>query len=124
MKRASLLAQTALLLAMLKGPALAAGKVNLETLLPQMTNLALLAEYPDPPYITRQFSSYDRASEGPGKESWFANGDRGFMLYDGVLKADTPYFKTGPAQGRAPDGHLKAGTRVGIARTHRRTGHY
>ena len=56
----------------------------------------MLAEYPDPPYVTKQFSSYDRASEAPGKESWFANADRGFMLYDGVVKEKTPYFKNGP----------------------------
>ena len=66
-----------------------------------MTNLSLLAEYPDPPFVTKQFSSYDRASDAPGSESWFANGDRGFMLYDGVLKEETPYFKTGAATGAA-----------------------
>ena len=75
----------------------AADKVTLDDLLPQMTDLSLLAEYPDPPYVTKQFSSYDRASETPGSESWFANGDRGFMLYDGVLKEETPYFKTAPS---------------------------
>ena len=99
----------------------AAGKVDLENLLPQMTDLSLLAEYPDPPYVARQFSSYDRASEAPGSESWFANGDRGFMLYDGVLKEETPYFKHGPKQGK-PDGHFAAGTRVGISPTHRPVG--
>ena len=89
-----------------------------------MTDLSLLAEYPDPPYVIKQMSSYDRASEPPGSESWFANGDRGFMLYDGVLTADTAYFKSGPAQGRAADGHFAAGTRVGISPTHRRIGGY
>ncbi len=29
----------------------AAGKVTLESLLRQMTDLSLLAEYPDPPYV-------------------------------------------------------------------------
>src|ERR1700691_2965586 len=87
-------------------PLPAAEKVDLEHLLPQMTDLSLLAEYPDPPYVAKQFSSYDRASEAPGSESWFANADRGFMLYDGVLQADTPYFKTGPQQGRVADGHF------------------
>jgi hypothetical protein len=98
----------------------AADKVTLENLLPQMTNLALLCEYPDPPYVTKQFSSYDRASEAPGSDSWFANADRGFMLYDGVLKEETPYFKTAPLPGKAPDGHFPAGSRVGIAPTHKR----
>jgi hypothetical protein len=102
----------------------AADKVNLETLLPQMANLSLLSEYPGPPFVTKQFSSYDRASEAPGSESWFANADRGFMLYDGVLKQETPYFKTGPQQGRAADGHFAVGTRVGISPTHGPIGAY
>ena len=72
----------------------AAEKVTLDDLLKQMTDLSKLAEYPDPPYVTKQFSSYDRASETPGNENWFANADRGFMLYDGVVKDKTPYFKT------------------------------
>ncbi|HET6327795.1 MAG TPA: DUF2961 domain-containing protein, partial [Planctomycetaceae bacterium] len=105
-------------------PALAANKVTLENLLPQMTNLSILSEYPDPPFVTKQFSSYDRASVAPGSESWFANGDRGFMLYDGVLKEETPYYKTGPQQGRPADGHFAAGTRVGISPTHRPIGGY
>src|SRR5580692_5082244 len=103
-------------------PARGADKVRLENLLPQMTDLSLLSEYPDPPFVTKQFSSYDRGSEGPGKESWFANGDRGFMLYDGVLATETPYFKSGPQQGRAADGHFAAGTHVGISPTHKRVG--
>ena len=82
-------------------PSYAAGKVTLENLLRQMTDLSLLAEFPDPPYVTRQFSSYDRASEAPGKESWFANDDHGFMLYDGVVKEKTLYFKSHDPQGRA-----------------------
>jgi hypothetical protein len=102
----------------------AADKVSLENLLPQMTDLKLLSEYPDPPYVTKQFSSYDRASVAPGSESWFANADRGFMLYDGTLKEETPYFKTGPQEGHPADGHFAAGTRVGIAPTHRRSGGY
>jgi hypothetical protein len=104
--------------------AAAADRVDLSNLLPQMTDLSLLSEYPDPPFVTKQFSSYDRGSEAPGKESWFANGDRGFMLYDGVLAAETPYFKSSPAQGRAADGHFAAGTHVGIAPTHKRIGGY
>src|SRR5262245_43507320 len=96
-------------------PARAADKVTLESLLRQMTDLSLLAEFPDPPYVARQFSSYDRGSEAPGKESWFANDDRGFMLYDGVVKDKTPYYTTNPTQMRPPDGHFAAGTRVGIS---------
>ena len=80
----------------------AAEKVTLDSLLKQMTDLSLLAEYPDPPYVTKQFSSYDRASEAPGKESWFANADRGFMFYDGVVKEKTPYFQTIPVRETGP----------------------
>src|SRR5262245_54420259 len=71
------------------GSTFAAAKVTLESLIRQMTDLSLLAEFPDPPYVTRQFSSYDRRSEEPGNESWFANDDHGFMLYDGVVKEKT-----------------------------------
>jgi hypothetical protein len=113
-----------LLLLLVAQPTYAAGKVTLESLLRQMTDLALLAEHPDPPYVSRQFSSYDRASEVPGKESWFANADRGFMFYDGVVKEKTPYFKTGPMQMQPADGHFAAGTRVGIAPTHKPVGNY
>ena len=102
----------------------AADKVTLDGLLKQMTDLSLLAEYPDPPYVTKQFSSYDRASEAPGKESWFANADRGFMFYDGTLKEKTPYFKAGPMQGSAPDGSFAGGTKVGFAPTHKPVGNY
>ncbi len=110
------------LVALSPSPAYAAGKVALESLLRQMTDLSLLAEFPDPPYVIKQFSSYDRASEAPGKESWFANADRGFMLYDGVVKEKTPYFKAGPMQMQGPDGHFAAGTKVGLAPTHKPIG--
>ncbi len=124
MQRTLSSALAALLVGLWVCPLPAAEKVSLENLLPQMTDLSLLAEYPDPPYVAKQFSSYDRASEAPGSESWFANADRGFMLYDGVLKVETPYFKSGPMQGRAADGHFAAGTRVGLSPTHKRIGGY
>jgi hypothetical protein len=120
------LAPTALLVLLAVSPATvrAADRVTLEGLLRQMTDLSLLAEFPDPPYVSKQFSSYDRASAAPGGESWFANYDRGFTLYDGVVKEKTPYFKNGPMQMRTPDGHFEAGTRVGIAPTHKPIGDY
>src|SRR5215831_2438907 len=85
-----------LLLPCLTPAAPAADKVTLDSLLRQMTDLSLLADFPDPPYVAKQFSSYDRASEAPGRESWFANADRGFMLYDGTIKEKTPYYTGGP----------------------------
>jgi Protein of unknown function (DUF2961) len=118
-------AALALLLLALPAPsAQAAGKVTLDGLLKQMTELSQLAEYPDPPYVAKQFSSYDRRSEAPGVEEWFANDDHGFMLYDGVVKEKTPYFKTGPMQMKGPDGEFAAGTKVGIARNRKPVGGY
>ena len=37
--------------------------VTTESLLREMTDLAGMAEFPDPPYTCKQFSSYDRASK-------------------------------------------------------------
>ncbi len=53
--------------------------VTTESLLRQMSSLSGLAEFPDPPFVCRQFSSYDRASKSPA-EDWFANHDRGHFL--------------------------------------------
>jgi len=44
-----------------------------------MTDLARLAEFPNPAFTCRQFSSYDRKSKSP-TEDWFANHDRGQYL--------------------------------------------
>ena len=115
----------------------AADKVTLDDLLKQMTDLSKLAEYPDPPYVTKQFSSYDRASQTPGNESWFANADRGFMLYDGVVKEKTPYFKTAPMRERSrrrflrrrhegrpgPDAQAGRQLRLGLRHRPRRPAH-
>jgi hypothetical protein len=124
MQRTFSFALAVLLLGLADCRLLAADKVDLENLLPQMTDLSRLAEFPDPPYVIKQFSSYDRASEVPGRASWFANGDRGFMLYDGVLKEETPYFRSIPKAGASAEGRFTAGTRVGIAPTHKRSGGY
>jgi len=83
----------------------AAAKVTLESLLKQMTDLSGLAEFPDPPYVTKQFSSYDRASVTPDDPTgWFANADYAFMLYDGEVIEKTPLFQgradAGPRSGR------------------------
>jgi hypothetical protein len=104
----------------------AANKVTLESLLKQMTDLSLLAEYPDPPYVAKQFSSYDRRSETPSKQGpdeWYANDDHGFMLYDGVLKEATA-FHTGKPDKDKPSGFFKAGTKVGVAPNRKPEGDY
>src|SRR5262245_41605488 len=108
-------------------PARAAAKVTLLNLLKQMTDLSLLAEYPDPPFVAKQFSSYDRRSESPkdqGANAWYANDDHGFCLYDGVVEKETPYFKGEPKAGKEPDGKFAAGTKVGIAPNRKPIGDY
>ncbi|MCH8823833.1 MAG: DUF2961 domain-containing protein [Planctomycetes bacterium] len=53
-------------------------QVTFESLLTDMVDHTLLAEYPDPPYTCKLFSSYDRASTTQWDEdTWFANQDRG-----------------------------------------------
>jgi len=55
--------------------------ITTRSLLAEMVDLATLAEYPDPPFTCRQFSSYDRASTSPDDAAtWFANGDAGKFL--------------------------------------------
>jgi hypothetical protein len=47
-------------------------------LLDEMIDLESMAEFPDPPYTCKQFSSYDRASTSPADtKTWFANDDAG-----------------------------------------------
>ncbi len=57
----------------------AAAEIGLASLLAEMVDLKGLAEFPEPPYTCKQFSSYDRASKSP-QEDWFANGDFGKYL--------------------------------------------
>lgn len=66
--------------------AAAAQTVTTESLLKGMTDLPALAEWPDPPFICKQFSSYDRASKtADDAKAWFANGDAGqFIRIDTV----------------------------------------
>ncbi len=66
--------------------------VTTETLLKEMTDLRGLAEFPDPPFTCRQFSSYDRASVSPeDHEKWFANGDCGQYLREEKVGERTEY---------------------------------
>ena len=52
-----------------------ATSIHTGKLLREMTDLARLADLPQPFYKTIQFSSYDRASALPGGPGWFANND-------------------------------------------------
>lgn len=54
--------------------------VSTETLLQEMVNRETLAKFPDPPFVLKQFSSYDRARTHPGVISWFSNWDRSMFI--------------------------------------------
>ena len=62
------------------GAAWAGQTVTTLSLLRDMTDRETLARFPDPAYTSRQFGSYDRASEAPDKPGWFANDDRSQFL--------------------------------------------
>lgn len=52
------------------------GEISVRTLLREMVDLSTLARWPDPPYVARAASSYDRRSHTPADaEGWFANDD-------------------------------------------------
>ena len=53
--------------------------ITTSSLLDEMVDLVAMAEFPEPPYSCKQFSSYDRASKSPD-QNWFANDDRGQFL--------------------------------------------
>ena len=75
-------------------PAWGEQAVGLGTLLDEMTNLDRLASVDDPPYVTRQFSSYDRKSTDPKiqtTDNWFANRDRGQHLRTEEVNGRTEY---------------------------------
>jgi hypothetical protein len=68
------------LLAFSPAPAVRA-EVSADTLLDEMADLGRLASLPDPAYVTKQFSSYDRASTTHSdQQGWFANADCGQYL--------------------------------------------
>jgi hypothetical protein len=54
--------------------------VTFESLLHEIVDRDVLPRYPDPFYITRQFSSYDRRSVAPDEPGWFANWDLSYFL--------------------------------------------
>ena len=68
------------------------GPVTFARLLSEMVDLGGLCEFPDPPFVTRQFSSYARASKTPDNpNAWFANGDRGKYLRTEKTNGRTEY---------------------------------
>lgn len=55
-------------------------EITVASLLEEMCERETLARFPDPSYVTKQFSSYDRASLRKDSSSWFANWDRSQFL--------------------------------------------
>ncbi|HEX6275551.1 MAG TPA: DUF2961 domain-containing protein [Polyangiaceae bacterium] len=52
------------------------GEISVRSLLREMVDIGALARLPDPPYVARAASSYDRRSISPDDaEGWFANDD-------------------------------------------------
>ncbi|MDR1556176.1 MAG: DUF2961 domain-containing protein, partial [Tannerellaceae bacterium] len=65
--------------------------ITLGSLLEEMTDREKLSRYPEPYYICRQFSSYDRATVAPGDKSWFANWDRSMFIRTETEKGRKEY---------------------------------
>ena len=75
-------------------PACGDAAIDMSTLLDEMTDLDRLASADDPPYVARQFSSYDRKSTDPTiqtTDNWFANRDRGQHLRTEEVNGRTEY---------------------------------
>lgn len=54
--------------------------ITFSSLLEEMVNRDALARFPEPAYICKQFSSYDRHSDTPDSPTWWANMDRSYFL--------------------------------------------
>ncbi len=54
--------------------------VTMRSLLEEMADREEAARFPEPAYVSRQFSSYDRRSVAPDQPEWYANDDRSHFL--------------------------------------------
>ena len=97
--------------------------VTFKSLLEQMVDRDRLARLPDPPYLCKQFSSYDRRAKTPDDpRSWFANTDRGNVLGTETNAGRKEWVlmdHTGPgciARIWAPDRRLQRGREDATAR--------
>lgn len=54
---------------------MAADTIDLERLLGEMADRSRIAEFPQPEFVCKQASSYNRKSETPANPDWFAGGD-------------------------------------------------
>jgi hypothetical protein len=68
--------QMALICAALSATPVSRADVTLESLLHEMTDYAAVARWPQPEFICKQASSYDRGTVAPEKPGWFANSDQ------------------------------------------------
>ena len=54
-------------------------EINLGTLLEDMVDRTQIAEFPDPEFLCKQCSSYNRETVAKGQPGWFANGDSSYF---------------------------------------------
>ncbi len=75
MDRLKITAAVISMLCLLQVASAANCKITLQSLLREMADRDVVAQWPDPPYACRQASSYDRAKIAPDKPGWFGNND-------------------------------------------------
>lgn len=46
-------------------------QVNLDSLLEELLDRSRIAEFPEPEFLCKQFSSYDRRAKEPGNADWY-----------------------------------------------------
>ena len=67
-----------------------AERITFESLLEEMVDRDRVAQLPEPGYVCKEFSSYDRASKSPhDKGTWFANRDFNQFMRDEVTDGRT-----------------------------------
>jgi hypothetical protein len=65
------------------------GEISVRTLLREMVDISAIAKLPDPPYVARAASSYDRRSVTPtSSDGWFANDDWASLDRANYLRVD------------------------------------
>ena len=65
--------------------------VTFESMLQEIVKRDILPRYPEPFYITRQFSSYDRESVARDEPGWFANSDRSMFIREDTINGRREY---------------------------------
>ena len=64
-----------ILLVHLAAPVATAGEIGVGELLTEMVDRARIAEFPEPAFVCKQASSYNRKSKTPGTPEWFSTDD-------------------------------------------------